>query len=157
MDTAELKTTQLGLLNRRPWVPVRVEVEGGPPTFIDTPLRVKWEGNGLVVSRFDGPTAIIPAEGVTRLVRLDELPGENGAMSYREFIEAYDRFRWAEPFAPYEVELLDGTKLVVTEPGQLLAGGRFGGYFRGPRKGRATIMLATVKAVRPAATVAEVA
>ena len=77
-------------------------------------------------------------------------------MSYREFVEAYDRFRSADPFMPYEVELLDGTRLLVTEPGQLLAGGRIGSYFRGPRQGRATVLLATVRAVRPA-SLAEVA
>ena len=156
MTEIELRQSLTELLHRRPWVPIRVDATDGQFTFIDTPLRVKWEGNGIVVSRFDGPTAIIPVEGVTKLTRLDELPGENGGMSYREFKEVYRKFRYAEPFIPYEVELRDGTRLVVTEPGQLLAGGRTGGYFRGPRRGHATIYTADVVAVR-LATPAEVA
>lgn len=156
MDANELKATLRELLNRRPWEPIRVEVADGRHTFIDNPLKVRWDGDGLVVSRFDGPTVKIPATDVARLVRIDELPGENGGMSYRDFREAYTTFRFAEPFLPYEVELLDGTRFVVTEPGQLLAGGRIGSYARGPRGGRATIMLASVAAVRPA-TAAEVA
>ncbi len=156
MDATELKRQLLELLNRRPWVPIRVDATDGQFTFIDTPLRVKWEGTGIVVSRFDGPTAVIPADGVAKLTRLDEVPGEKGGMSYREFKEVYQKFRFAEPFRPYEVEMRDGTRLVVTEPGQLLAGGRTGGYFRGPRRGHATIYTADVVSVRNA-TLAEVA
>ena len=148
MDAAELRTTLRELLNRRPWVPIRVEVADGRFTFIDTPLRVKWDGNGIVVSRFDAPTAVIPAEGVVKLTRLDELPGENGGMSYREFREANRKYRWAEPFVPYEVELLDGTRLLVTYPGQLLVNARMGVYSRHDRPGQVKLRVAEVSAVR---------
>ena len=152
MDTTELKRQLLGLLNRRPWVPIRVDATDGQHTVIETPLRVTWDGNALVVSRHDAPMAIIPAEGVTRLVPIDELPGENGGLSHREFTERYRKLRWAEPFVPYDVELRDGTRYVVTRPDQLLAGRRqTASFFRGPGKGYATIRLADVVAVRPAA------
>lgn len=147
MSEAELKGTLYELLSRRPWVPIRVEVADGRHTFIDTPLRVKWDGSGLVVSRFDAPTAKVTAEDVTRLVRIDELPGENGGMSYREFREANVRFRWATPFTPYEVRLTDGSSLVVAHEGQLLHNGRVGVFSRGEGLGFRRFYLAEVAAV----------
>lgn len=156
MDATELKRQLLELLNRRPWVPIRVDASDGQFTFIDTPLRVWWDGTGIVVSRFDGPTAKIPAEHVARLTRLDELSGENGGMSYREFREANRRFRWATPFMPYEVRLLDGSTLVVGYEGQFLHNGRIGVYSRGEGLGFQKFYLAEVLAVTAART-AEVA
>ncbi|MGK3946337.1 hypothetical protein ABK046_49285, partial [Streptomyces caeruleatus] len=82
------------------------------------------ENGVLAVDDGFGRKTHVHSRAVARFVPLDELPGENGGLSYREFREAIRPVYRADPFRPYVLELLDGRRLVVNRPDQFLFAGR---------------------------------
>lgn len=128
MTETELRDRLEPLLNRHPFVPIRVDGDAGPITIISNPYRVDlFEGTLTIHHKDEGrrPVAVVKAEQVKELVPFDELPGEPGCLSYREFHELYRSLSRATPFRSFEVELIDGRRLAVEKQGAIRVNGRF--------------------------------
>ncbi len=149
MTATELHDTLEPLLDRHPFVPIRVDGEGGPITTISNPYRTDlFEGTLTVLHKDDGrPVARVKAEQVARLVPYDELPAEPGCLSFREFHAVARPLARATPFRPFRVELIDGRRFRIEQSGELLINGRFASAQDASKGPRFVFPVSTVAAV----------
>jgi hypothetical protein len=149
MTEQELRDQLRKLLARRPYVPVRVEGMNGNAVYIDNPYGIEFQNGTLTIhQKLDGPRKVpVSPSQIRQLTPLDELPGENGGMSYRDFIATVRPFLRAGSFRVFVVELLDGTALHVSRPGQLLLCSRVGSYEPEDRAGTVVFRVADVRRV----------
>jgi len=150
MTATELHDRLEPLLDRHPFVPVRVDGESGPILTISNPYRTDlFEGTLTVLHKDEGrrPVAVVKAEQVRRLLPYDELPAEPGCLSYREFHALFRALYRATPFRPFVVELIDGRRFVSAAQGQIGVNGRFAVYDGEPGVGSVTFQVAAVSRV----------
>ncbi len=149
MTATELHDTLEPLLDRHPFVPIRVDGEAGPIATVSNPYRTDlFEGTLTILHKDEGrrPVAVVKAVQVTRLLPYDELPAEPGCLSYREFHALIRPLLGAKPFRPFAVELVNGRRLVSETQGQILVNGRFAAY-SAPHGGSVTFPVAEVAGV----------
>jgi len=150
MTETELYDRLEPLLNRHPFVPIRVDGDTGPILTIDNPYRVDlFEGELTILHKDEGrrPVAVVKAAQVTNLVPFDELPAETGCLSYTDFYAVARPLYHAKPFVPFTVELIDGTRYVSEKHQDIGFGGRLGVFHGGPGVGTKTFWVADVARV----------
>ena len=112
---------------RSPLVPAVIEVNGGERLIADLPEQLELGPTAVVLRRRGDPTKYrIDYEQITRVIPIDELPGDRGGLSYAAFYATLRPLLWREPFEPFSLELNNGTRLLIDRPGRLSLAGRFG-------------------------------
>ena len=126
MTHDEFRQQADAVFRRSPLVPAVLFTSGGR-VVADMPEQLVPGTSAVVVRRKTDPVAHrIDYDEIARVAALDELPGENGGMSYTEFYAAVRPLLWHEPFQPFTLEFFDGTRLYIDRPGRLSLAGRFG-------------------------------
>jgi hypothetical protein len=116
-----------GIFRRSPLVPVVIDVTDGRRIVVDMPEQLEVGHNSVTIRKRTDPILHrVDYEDIKQVTPLDELPGENGGLSYGEFYGTVRPLLWREPFQPFVLEFRDGSRLVIDRPGRLSLGGRFG-------------------------------
>ena len=115
------------IFRRSPLVPAVLDLQDGRRIIADMPEELEARASGVMISRRTDSTLLqINYAEIDRVTPLDELPTNNGGLSYADFYRAVRPLLWREPYQPFTLELRDGTKLLIDSPGRLSLAGRFG-------------------------------
>jgi hypothetical protein len=133
MTTSDVRKQIDAVFCRSPLVPLVLFTSGGR-VVVDTPEQLEVWPNAINVRRRTDPVEYrIDYEEIERVAALDELPAENGGLSYAEFYATVRPLLWREPYQPFSLEFQDGTRLLIDRPGRLSLAGRFGVFMpKGP-------------------------
>lgn len=115
------------VFRRSPLVPAVLDLARGGRVVVDMPEQLEVRQGEVTVRRRTDPIIHrIDYEDIARVFPLDELPGENGGLSYAEFYSTVRPLLRREPYLPFALEFRDGSRLTIDRPGRLSLAGRFG-------------------------------
>jgi hypothetical protein len=139
-------------LQRVPFMPVVVELDDGRRVTIDAPRRLRIGPDGPELLPIGQPPLTVSYSQVRSVTALDDLPGRDGAMSFREVYPTLRRWLSQKPFQPFSLAFVTGERVVVESPEQLLFNGRFGLYAPASRAAFKSLFLDRLAVVEAAPT-----